>query len=211
MFVHSIENQRAYCSLTNESTAGWLPESIINFEAMENLNTSFNTIQLTQVFKCFDCKYKLYIDIPDDSVTFYRDAKDRKRYVVKKEYVWDSAIAISEQTQHSCQGRNHDDLQVIYERILSHGKVYVSQLIEPQRCTADDVLEYALKQIYKSMGAATVARLFESNAQHQKHIRNINDTVDRLLKEKRATHNIEGSSTNDFSVYEKKLCQNCVY
>ena len=83
--------------------------------------------------------------------------------------------------------------------------MYVSQLIEPQRCTADDVLEYALKQIYKSMGAATVARLFESNAQHQKHIRNINDNIDRLLKEKRAANNIEGSSTNDFSVYEDTL------
>ena len=142
---------------------------------------------------------------------FYPHVSNDKNWKWIKRSVKKKWIKLALPTQHSCQGRNHDDLQVIYERILSHGKVYVSQLIEPQRCTADDVLEYALKQIYKSMGAATVARLFESNAQHQKHIRNINDTVDRLLKEKRATHNIEGSSTNDFSVYEKKLCQNCVY
>ena len=141
--------------------------------------------------------------VPETAVTFFRDLKDRKRFVIADQYKWDTNnLSIIEQDNHQCQGRDHDELQIVYESIISNAKIYIDSLKEPLRTVTDDVLRYSLQQIYTSMGNKTVERLFESNKGHQIHIRSINEKIDKLLKAKRE---IENSQSEDFTVYQDSL------
>ena len=154
-------------------------------------------------FRCYDCKAKSYMKVPETAVTFFRDLKDRKRFVIADQYKWDTNnLSIIEQDNHQCQGRDHDELQIVYESIISNAKIYIDSLKEPLRTVTDDVLRYSLQQIYTSMGNKTVERLFESNKGHQIHIRSINEKIDKLLKAKRE---IENSQSEDFTVYQDSL------
>ena len=155
------------------------------------------------IFRCYDCLAKSHLNIPKADVSFYRDLKDRKRFIISKEFKWNiENHKIIQQDNHQCNGREHDELEVVYKQILSYAKIYIANLTEPERTLTDDVLRHSLAQLYRSMGNKVAERLFESNPDHQSHIRGTTESIDKMLKAKREDEN---TLSEDFSVYDDSL------
>ena len=169
----------------------------------------WNSISTTKtVFKCHDCKSYTSIRLPEEAITFYRDNKNRKRFVVKADYKWDAdklANKVIDQDNHNCNGRASDSLVEVYEKILNHSKIYIHDLREPSRTLSDDVLNFSLRQLFGDLGEKYVQRLFESNKDHQKHIRSTTDKIDTLLKSKRQESASCTDVREDFTVYHNSL------
>ena len=160
------------------------------------------------VFKCHDCKSYTSIRLPEEAITFYRDTSNRKRFIVKADYKWDTEKLANEviaQDGHQCNGRASDDLVEVYEKILSHSKIYINDLKEPSRTLSDDVLNFALRQLFGDMGEKYIQRLFESNKDHQTHIRCTTDKIDTLLKSKRQESASSPENQEDLSMYKDTL------
>ena len=155
-------------------------------------------------FKCHDCRASTHILVPEECITFYRDSRDRKRFIIKADYKWDDKLEIMSQDEHTCRGRSCDHLDLVYEKIINHAKIYVNELKEPSRTVADDVLNYALRAVFTEMGEQYVERLFESNKQHMEHIRATTDKIDVLLKKKREETD-SCPQHEDFSIYQNSL------
>ena len=71
------------------------------------------------VFKCFDCKASTRMLVPEESITYYRDNQNRKRFVIKEDFNWSDELVIMSQDEHTCRGRSTDDLEVVYEKIIN--------------------------------------------------------------------------------------------
>ena len=77
-------------------------------------------------FKCHDCRASTHILVPEECITFYRDSRDRKRFIIKADYKWDDKLEIMSQDEHTCRGRSCDHLDLVYEKIINHAKIYVN-------------------------------------------------------------------------------------
>ena len=181
-------------------------KSIMTFKWQnQHYKAYFNSVSRAGkvAFRCYDCNAKSYIMVPDAAISFYRDQKDRKRYIISKDFKWDpEKHQITKQENHQCDGRHHDELEVAYKQILANAKLYIAELTDVQRTLTDDVLRHSLQQLYRTMGNNMAERLFDSNPNHQTHIRATSEAIDKLLKAKREA---ESNSNDDFSIFDDSL------
>ena len=181
-------------------------KSIMTFKwRNKHYKSYFNSVSKAGrvIFRCYDCLAKSHLNISKADVSFYRDQKDRKRFIISKEFKWNiENHKIIQQDNHSCNGRDFDELEVVYKQILSYAKMYIANLTEPERTLTDDVLRHSLAQLYRSMGNKVAERLFESNPDHQAHIRGTTESIDKMLKAKREDEN---NLSEDFTVYDDSL------
>ena len=164
----------------------------------------------TVVYKCFDCSALTYCEFPASSISFYYDKNDRKRPIISPDFDFDFSggkISITSSKRHSCTGRKEESTSFLYDEMMKTAKLIINELQNPANHTANDIVAQALKALYAAHGRETIKKTMNADPESQKHSRNFEDKISRLLEKRRTQINEEPNDDEDFTIYESSIYQ----